>query len=228
VNKPRRQPVFFRRIVSAVIAISALTVVAPVGHADPPACPPDARSCPAADQALIADMTGVGIDQDPIHQSPGGLISGARNTVCPSLDGGEPQNSVAADLKKYSGFNDVQASTYIRDAVTYYCPSDAAKVSPASPGPSQGSCPGEFVLPSVNPDCYFLNMMARDHISGNSDALISEAHTACGDMANDAGADPVLDAATNVQRDEPSLTISQAALFAGLAAAAYCPSSIRH
>ena len=38
----------------------------------------DASSCPAADQQLIADMTAVGIDQDPVPQSQGGLISGAR------------------------------------------------------------------------------------------------------------------------------------------------------
>ena len=81
--------------------------------------------------------------------------------------------------------------------------------------------------PSVNPDCYFLDMMASDHISGSSDALISEARTACGYMANDAGADPVLDATRNVQRDEPNLSITQAALIACIAAAAYCPSYIR-
>jgi hypothetical protein len=53
------------------------------------------------------------------------------------------------------------------------------------------------------------------------------AHTACGYMANDVGADPVLDASRNVQRDEPNFSISQAALIAGIAAAAYCPSYIR-
>ena len=218
---------FLRSIVPAVVALAAATVLASVGHADPPVCPADARSCPAADQQLLADMNGVGIEQDPVHQSPEGLISGARNTVCPSLAGGEAENSIAAELEKHSGFNDVQASTYIRDAVQFYCPSEAAKTGSAPPSTTEGGCPGGFVLPSVNPDCYFLNMMARDHISGNPDALISEAHTACGYMANDAGADPVLDATRNVQRDEPNLSISQAALIAGIAAAAYCPSYIR-
>jgi hypothetical protein len=218
---------FLRSIVAVAVAVSAATVAASLGHADPPVCPANASSCPAADQQLIADMTAVGIDQDPVHQSGGGLISGARNTVCPGLDGGEAEDSIAAELEKHSGFNALQASTYIRDAVRYYCPSEAAKSGSASPSTTEGSCPGGFVPPSVNPDCYFLDMMARDHISGSSDALISEAHTACGYMANDVGADPVLDASRNVQRDEPNFSISQAAVIAGIAAAAYCPSYIR-
>jgi hypothetical protein len=95
----------------SAVAVSAATVAASLGHADPPVCPADASSCPAADQKLIADMTAVGIDQDPVHQSQGGLISGARNTVCPGLDGGEAEDTIADKLEKYSGFNALQAST---------------------------------------------------------------------------------------------------------------------
>jgi len=74
-------------------------------------------------------MTAVGIDQDPIHPSAGGLISWARNTVCPELDEGEPEQNIVADLEKYSGFNRLQASTYLGDAVRFYCPNDAGKLS---------------------------------------------------------------------------------------------------
>lgn len=88
-------------------------------------------ACPAwaddRDDELIADMTAVGIDQDPIHQSRGGLISGARN-VCWKLNV-EPAQNIVADLEKYSGFNRLQASTYISDAVRLYCPNNAGKLS---------------------------------------------------------------------------------------------------
>jgi len=157
-------------------------------------------------------------DDSFCHRRAGGAVRNRASTA---------EDSIADKLEKYSGFNALQASTYIRDAVRYYCPSEAAKTGSPSPSTTEGSCPGGFVPPSVNPDCYFLDMMASDHISGSSDALISEARTACGYMADDAGADPVLDATRNVQRDEPNLSISQAALIAGIAAAAYCPSYIR-
>jgi hypothetical protein len=118
-----------KSIILTVAAVLAALILAPAAQADPGVCPPDASSCPAIEQQLMADMTAVGIDQDPVHQSEGGLISGARNTVCPSLDGGEPENSVVAELEKYSGFNQAQADTYIHDAVRFYCPSEAAKLS---------------------------------------------------------------------------------------------------
>jgi hypothetical protein len=117
------------KFITATVALSAALFVAPSAHADPGVCPPTAGSCPAVEQQLIEDMAAAGIDQDPVHQSQGGLISGARNTVCPSLDGGEPDNSIAAELEKYSGFNQAQASIYIQDAVRFYCPNDASKLS---------------------------------------------------------------------------------------------------
>jgi hypothetical protein len=118
-----------RTVISLIAAAVAALVLDPVVQADPGVCPPDARSCPAVEQQLMADMAAGGIGQDPVHQSEGGLISGARNTVCPSLDGGEPENSVAAELEKYSGFTQPQADIYIHDAVRFYCPGDAAKLS---------------------------------------------------------------------------------------------------
>lgn len=64
----------------------------------------------------------------------------------------------------------------------------------AEPAQADITCPAGFVPPSVNADCYFVNMMARDNIQANSQAdLISGAHAACAEMAADTGADPVLD-----------------------------------
>lgn len=99
----------------------------------------------------------------------------------------------------------------------------------AAPAQADITCPNSFVPPSVNADCYFLYMMNRDNIQANSQAdLIAGAHAACADMAADTGPDPVIDEAPLMQRANPGLTFQKAALFAGLAAAAYCPQVVRH
>ena len=98
----------------------------------------------------------------------------------------------------------------------------------AAPAKADISCPNGFVPPSVSPDCYFLHMMAQDNIQADSQAgLITAAHAACVDMAADTGRDPVMDEIPIMQRANPALTTQKAALFAGLAAAAYCPQVIR-
>jgi hypothetical protein len=101
--------------VALATTAAALFSAAP-GHADP------------GDQQLLSDMAAAGIGQDPVHQSPEGLISGARNTVCPDLDGGQSPSSIAATLEQYSKFTAAQADVYIRDAVRFYCPADAGKL----------------------------------------------------------------------------------------------------
>lgn len=111
--------------ISMIATIAASIIVAPEAHADPNVCPPQASSCPAIDQQLLNDMAAVGIGQDPIHQSAGGLISGARNTVCPELEQGVPVRNIAAELQRYSGFTGVQATTYIADSIRFYCPNNA-------------------------------------------------------------------------------------------------------
>jgi Protein of unknown function (DUF732) len=63
-----------------------------------------------------------------ISDHPHALISGARNTVCPDLDGGQPYQSVAAMLQQYSRYSPAQAHTYITRAVTHYYPNDASKL----------------------------------------------------------------------------------------------------
>jgi hypothetical protein len=103
----------------------------------------------------------------------------------------------------------------------------AAGMFVATPANADVNCPSGFVLPSVNPDCYFLNMMARNHAIGDQTSLINEAHIACGYMANATGSDPVSDAAVAVLRDGSTATFGRAAIFANLAAAAYCPWYIR-
>lgn len=85
------------------------------------------------------------------------------------------------------------------------------------------SCPAGPVPPSVSQDCYFLSMMKTRNIPGSQTDLISAAHTACNEMAADTGANPLIDEMLRVQRANPQLTQEQAAFFAGIAAAAYCP-----
>jgi hypothetical protein len=98
----------------------------------------------------------------------------------------------------------------------------------AAPAKADIRCPNGFVPPSVSADCYFLYMMASDKIQANSQAgLITAAHAACADMAADTGRDPVMDEIPIMQRASPALTTQKAALFAGIAAAAYCPQVIR-
>ncbi|BBX39603.1 DUF732 domain-containing protein [Mycobacterium simiae] len=96
------------------------------------------------------------------------------------------------------------------------------------PAHAEITCPNRFVPPTVNADCYFLYMMARDNIHANSqEDLIRLAHIACADMAADRGADPVMDEVPILQRANPAVTVQKAALFAGIAAAAYCPQVVR-
>jgi hypothetical protein len=103
----------------------------------------------------------------------------------------------------------------------------AAGVIVAAPARADVSCPAGFVSPSVSPDCYFLYMMAQNHVTADQSVVITEAHTLCGYMANDTGADPVFDAAQMAFRDGRFSTLGRAGPFSGLAAAAYCPSYIR-
>lgn len=104
----------------------------------------------------------------------------------------------------------------------------APATSTAAPAQANISCPGHLVLPSVNPDCYFLYMVTRDHlpVSSTPDQLIAKAHNACSLMDQDTGSDPVVDVAVLVQR-ATQISLQQAALFTGLAAAAYCPWNVR-
>jgi hypothetical protein len=53
------------------------------------------------------------------------------------------------------------------------------------------------------------------------------AHTACRDMDSDTGADPVEGGIAVVRSTWPTLSLGQAALFAGIAAAAYRQSNVR-
>jgi hypothetical protein len=99
-----------------------------------------------------------------------------------------------------------------------------AGVIVAAPAKADVSCPSGFVPPSVSPDCYFLYMMAQNHVTADQSVVINEAHTLCGYMANDTGGDPKLDAAQMAFRDGRFSTLGRAAVFTGLAAAAYCPS----
>jgi hypothetical protein len=47
-------------------------------------------------------------------------------------------------------------------------------------------------------------------------------------MQSDGGADPVMDVAMSIIRNNPGVSTRKAALVTGIAAAAYCPSVIRH
>ena len=58
--------------------------------------------------------------------------------------------------------------------------------------------------------------------------LISYAHTVCQLRQDDGGADPVIDIGRQVQCDYPVMGLGDAGLFTNLAAAAYCPSVLRH
>jgi Protein of unknown function (DUF732) len=98
----------------------------------------------------------------------------------------------------------------------------------AAPAKADISCPNGFVPPSVSADCYFLYMMNKDGIGGDSqEELISSAHAMCTWMTADTGVDPVSDATMVLSRQKPALGLRSAALIAGISAAAYCPSVVR-
>jgi Protein of unknown function (DUF732) len=116
--------------IPTIAAVLAVMILTPVGHAEPCAIP-SGNDCgnPYFDPndpnnaQFLAEVRAAGIPGVP-H----GLISGARNTVCPDLDGGQPYQSVAAQLQQYSGYSPGQAHTYITQAVAHYCPNDASKL----------------------------------------------------------------------------------------------------
>jgi hypothetical protein len=112
--------------VLVIAAISAALTLAPIGHAEP--CGADCGNqyfdpnVPNNAQFLAA------VRATGISGSPHGLISGALNTVCPGLDGGQRYQSIAAQLQQQAGYSEGQAQTYIVQAVSRYCPNDAAKL----------------------------------------------------------------------------------------------------
>jgi Protein of unknown function (DUF732) len=113
-----------------IAAASAALILAPVGHPEP-CVSPSGNDCgnPYFDPndpnnaQFLAEVRAAGIPGVP-H----GLISGARNTVCSGLDGGQPYQSLAAQLQQYSGYSPAQAQTYITQAVAHYCPNDTSKL----------------------------------------------------------------------------------------------------
>jgi Protein of unknown function (DUF732) len=116
--------------IPAIAAVSAALILAPTGHAEP-CVSPSSNDCgnPYFDPndpnnaQFLAEVRATGISGN-FHS----LISGARNTVCPGLDGGQPYQSIAAQLQQYSGYSPAQAHTYITQAVAHYCPNDAGKL----------------------------------------------------------------------------------------------------
>ena len=100
----------------------------------------------------------------------------------------------------------------------------------AAPAKADISCPDRVALPSVSPDCYFLDLMALHHIplAGSQEDSIAKAHNMCMLMDRDTtGADPVYDVAVLFQQANPKATIAQAAFITNIAAVAYCPWNIR-
>jgi Protein of unknown function (DUF732) len=116
--------------IPTIAAVLAAVVLAPVGHAEP-CTSPSGNDCgnpyfdpndPNNAQFLAA------VRATGISGAAHGLISGARNTVCPDLDGDQPYPAIAAQLQQYSGYSPAQAHTYISQAVAHYCPNDAGKL----------------------------------------------------------------------------------------------------
>jgi len=116
--------------IPVVAAVLAALILTPVGHAEPCASP-SGNDCgnpyfdpnvPNNAQFLAA------VRATGISGAAHGLISGALNTVCPGLDGGQPYQSIAAQLQQYSGYSPAQAHTYISQAVAHYCPNDLSKL----------------------------------------------------------------------------------------------------
>ena len=108
----------------------------------------------------------------------------------------------------------------------------STSITSVSPTISKFTCPETRVPPSprVDPDCYFVFMMTqRGGISSSSGvpvSLIREAHEACTamDQAAIAGNEPrELAGLAEIRRAHPELSISDAAYFATIAIAAYCP-----
>jgi hypothetical protein len=110
-----------------IAAMSATLILAPVAHTEP--CGADCGnpyfySNEPNNAQFLHNVYASGITG-----APHGLISGARNTVCPELDEGVPENKIVADLEKYSGFSQIQAYVYIGNAVGHYCPNEYGKLS---------------------------------------------------------------------------------------------------
>lgn len=116
--------------IPTIAAVSAALILAPAGYAEPCAWP-TGNDCgnPAFDPnypnnaQFLAAVRATGISQHP-HA----LISGARNTVCPELEEGVPENKIVADLENQSGFSQIQAYAYIGHAVGHYCPNEYGKL----------------------------------------------------------------------------------------------------
>jgi hypothetical protein len=113
-----------------IAAVSAALIQVPTGHAEP-CVSPSGNDCgkpyfdpndPNNAQFLAA------VRATGISGAAHGLISGARNTVCSGLDGGQPYQAIAAQLQRYAGYNSGQAQTYIAQAVNHYCPNDSGKL----------------------------------------------------------------------------------------------------
>jgi Protein of unknown function (DUF732) len=120
-----------RSAIPTIAIVSAAIILAPTGHAEP-CVSPSGNDCgnpyfdPNApnNAQFLAAVRATGISGN-YH----GLISGALNNVCPDLNGGKPYQNIVADLEKYSGYSQIQAHTYIAQAVSHYCPNDADKLS---------------------------------------------------------------------------------------------------
>jgi hypothetical protein len=151
--------------------------------------------------------------------------------ICAMSTGGLAPSYILSDIAQHYGITTSSADQVMHAATHFACPGSAATEPPAtSDQSSQGgiNCPNSFVLPTVNPDCYFLDMMAKDQIHGDPTGLISSAHGACNSMTADTtGADPIVDEVAVLRQANPELTVQKAAQFAGIAAAAYCPSATR-
>jgi hypothetical protein len=95
----RRRPT--KITIPAVAVVLAALALTPVRHAEPCGAdcgnpyfdPNDPNNAQFLTEVRAAGIPGV----------PHGLISGARNTVCSELDGGQPYKSIAAQLQRYSG-----------------------------------------------------------------------------------------------------------------------------
>src|ERR1700677_1187687 len=112
--------------IPTIAAVSAALILVPSGHAEPCASP-SGNDCgnPYFDPndpnnaEFLAAVRATGISG-----APHGLISGARYAVRADLDGGQPYQTIAAQLQRYSGYSPAQAHTYITQAVAHYCPND--------------------------------------------------------------------------------------------------------
>lgn len=95
--------------------------------------------------------------------------------------------------------------------------------TPSTPVASATTCGSAFVPPSVDADCYFLYMLGQNGISyQDPQKAILNGHEACQLLGQESKM-AVLEDYRSVHPDVP---ISKAAVFVGLAEAAYCPGYI--